>query len=64
MTIVEAMKDEDARLRINNGSRWLVYSSGEWRVYEHRYYQRGTTLIIATVDESEAVAKLLDDAER
>ena len=61
MTIIEALKKEN--LRINNGSRWLVWneSFGGWYVYEQRPYKKRSTIIVATKNELLAVDKLLED---
>ena len=63
MTIKDFLQNEkifEARVRI--GSRWLVWESGKWIVYERLLYAKKTTEIIATEDEELAVAKLIEVA--
>jgi len=57
MTIVEALKS--GQLRVNNGSRHLVYIEGGYFIVCERKPAANTTIILETTDEEEAVAKLI-----
>lgn len=61
MKIVEALKNSSSGLRIEHGQRWLYYDDvfKHWVVMEHKYYQRGSTILIETEDEERAVMELL-----
>ena len=62
MSIVEALKMSDGDLRISSGDRWMCWNviDNQWEVREHKPYQRETTVLIATKEESAAVVKLLE----
>lgn len=58
--IIDALKNQEENLRIDNGSRWLVWSDDNtWTVYERTYGAKKTKRIISTTDEAQAVAALL-----
>ena len=43
MKIEDYLKEENVRL--TNGNKWLVWDIDEWVVREHKYGQRGVTII-------------------
>ncbi len=61
MKIVEALKDEDAYLRLSNNRRWLIWNSteSEWVVYEHKPYAKQSTVVCQGADEEAAADALL-----
>jgi hypothetical protein len=64
MTITEALKNSFfSDMRVTNFDKWLVYNYDQamWVVYQKKYRQRGTTVILETFLESEAVKELLRD---
>lgn len=58
-TIKQALK-EMIGIRVMCGHRWLIWN-GEWVVYEKKPYQKGTTIVIETSNEADAVAELISD---
>ena len=59
--IIEALQDQDNRLRISAGNRWLCGNGqGGWIVYERKPYAKNTATIIDTSDEHFAVKHLLE----
>jgi hypothetical protein len=58
--IREALQDPRNGLQLTYGDRWLVGDGkGGWVVYSNGLYQSGTTTVIQTDDEAEAVNVLL-----
>lgn len=61
-----ALKDLNSNIRITNnrggysGSKWLVWDTKEWIVYERKRYARNTTIIIKTDLIETAIKKLIE----
>lgn len=60
MTIAEAMKGEHG-LRVEVGSKWLIYDDGEWVVYDRPAYARKNKVLYRGAYERSAVDALLED---
>ena len=60
--IIKALKMQHSQIRLSIGHRWLVWVNDceEWEVWEHKYYQRGSSCICRTQSETEAVKALLE----
>lgn len=57
-----ALKNAVGDIRVTYGSRWLVWDSSltKWLVYEHKAYQRGSSVIVDTANLQNAVDVLLE----
>jgi len=62
-TILEALKDADNNLRVNNSDRWLYYDciNHVFVVMWRKCYARGATELYRGPDEERAVAALLGE---
>ncbi len=52
--------------RLSYGNRWICVTTGfadglEYTVYEHKPYQKGTTVLRAYYDLNEALEKLMEE---
>lgn len=61
MTINDLLQSDDYSTRITVGWRWLIGDNGFWKVYERKPYAKTTTTLCITKDETEAVARLIED---
>ncbi len=61
MKIIEALKNPDETIRLDNGEKWMVWDdvSEEWVVYQHKPYAKTAKIVAHTPNEDEAVAILL-----
>jgi len=63
MDIIQALKSDEAGVRVTIGWRWLYWDSDSfrWVVMEKGLYVRKSKIIIETPDQDAAVAALLGE---
>lgn len=62
MTIKQYLQ-EGQYTRLSHNDRWIYWDADGWHVMEHKPYQRGSTELLITKDEKEAIAKLIEGDE-